>query len=163
MSETLRIIILRHPVGETGIPQLYKPWLYISIDDFFLNRDGVFKFDARKIQAARDWAYNKAVEAIRLGVKKILVDNTNTNIWEFQMYLDLARKHGGKATVWKAVEVAPSTKVTQHVATKLTTQFYTNYEPWKEELLCRIVEGKVQLGTPPIPSKVLEKEGIKTN
>ena len=164
--EPLRIIILRHPVGETGIPKLYKAWLCVSADDFFLDKDGIFKFDPRKIQAAHNWAYNKAVDAIGLGVRKILVDNTNTKIWEFEKYVQLAHKHGGKAAVWRVVEVAPTSKVTRDAA-ELTSRFYTNYEPWKGELLCRIVNGQVQLGTPeknvPVVSskRLVEESEIK--
>jgi predicted kinase len=61
-----------------------------SADDFFVTSEGVYHFDASLLPAAHAACINKVIEAFERGVS-VVVDNTNTQRWEFEPYLNLAR------------------------------------------------------------------------
>jgi NEDD4-binding protein 2 len=62
-----------------------------SADGFFIDsRTGKYVFDAKKLGQAHAWCKGQVYAAMKLGVDLILVDNTNTQKWEYQPYLDMA-------------------------------------------------------------------------
>jgi tRNA uridine 5-carbamoylmethylation protein Kti12 len=69
----------------------------LSSADFFFEAygDHVYRFDASKLKYAHAECINDfAGLVLDPSVDTIIVDNTNTQLWEFVKYLDYAHKHG---------------------------------------------------------------------
>lgn len=56
-----------------------------SADDFFETREG-YVFDPKKLGQAHAYCFNKAAKAMMRGIPLVIVDNTNTQVWEFYNY-----------------------------------------------------------------------------
>ena len=61
-----------------------------SADDYFVNEQGQYEFDGRKLPMAHQWCWGKFIDAIGEG-RNIIVDNTNTQPWEYENYIKLAK------------------------------------------------------------------------
>jgi NEDD4-binding protein 2 len=70
-----------------------------SADKFFINpSSGRYEFEPKKIGLAHAFCRGQVEAAIQLGTDLIIVDNTNTQKWEFKPYVDLAETHGYECT-----------------------------------------------------------------
>lgn len=58
----------------------------VSADDFFTHGDE-YKFDPKKIPQAHQSCFRKFIRMIDRGVSPIIVDNTNTQLWEMSPYI----------------------------------------------------------------------------
>lgn len=65
-----------------------------STDDFFVGADGVYRFDPARLAEAHAWNQARVAEDIKAGVEQVVVDNTNTCLWEMTPYVRLARAAG---------------------------------------------------------------------
>ena len=65
-----------------------------SADDFFIDKHGVYKFDATKLYAAHRQCQHKAATAMRQGIDLVIIDNTNTTDKEMRPYIDIAKENG---------------------------------------------------------------------
>ena len=61
----------------------------VSADHYF-EKSGVYRFDPSKLSQAHAECRDAFVEAMLMGHDLIIVDNTNTQVWEFEGYLKLA-------------------------------------------------------------------------
>lgn len=66
---------------------------YCSTDNFFMV-NGEYKFNPNKIKMAHEWNRDCARAAIGKSVPLVIVDNTNTQKWEYSNYVDMARAAG---------------------------------------------------------------------
>ena|SRR3990167_5952899 len=64
-----------------------------SADQYF-ERSGTYQFDPKLLSAAHNWCKNKTYNALSLGRELVVVDNTNTQKWEYQPYLEWAEEFG---------------------------------------------------------------------
>lgn len=64
-----------------------------SADDFFM-KSGRYCFEAKDLGRAHAWCLGKVAAAMEIGVRLIVLDNTNTQRWEYQPYLTLAAAEG---------------------------------------------------------------------
>lgn len=67
-------------------------------DDYFM-KDGEYKFDGRKIENAHQWNLDRTVNAMKSGIKNVVVPNTNTQSWEMSKYVKAAGEHGYRVKV----------------------------------------------------------------
>lgn len=65
-----------------------------SADNFFVTDDGEYKFDIRKIGEAHAWCMSEFLKALSMEMEYIVVDNTNTRVWEFENYAKAAEMMG---------------------------------------------------------------------
>ncbi|XP_017072335.2 uncharacterized protein LOC108108713 [Drosophila eugracilis] len=65
----------------------------LSSDDYFYTRRG-YDFDPTLIPAAHDWNQGRVREKAAIGWSPIIVDNTNTMVWEMQPYVQTAVRYG---------------------------------------------------------------------
>lgn len=78
-----------------------------STDDFFINEQGEYIFDPRKIGDAHNWNQERTQKALLAGISPIFIDNTNTQKWEAKPYVQMALKQNYKVeilepeTAWK--------------------------------------------------------------
>ena len=70
--------------------------IHIEADQYFVDADGNYNFDGRKIKYAHAWCLDKVQTNMTVGRDKIVVSNTFTQEWEFQPYLELAKEYGYK-------------------------------------------------------------------
>lgn len=71
--------------GENGV--------VLSTDDFFMV-DGQYKFAPKFLPAAHAWNQQNADLIMASKVETVVIDNTNTQLWEMRPYVELATKHG---------------------------------------------------------------------
>ncbi|XP_017102621.2 uncharacterized protein [Drosophila bipectinata] len=65
----------------------------LSTDDYFKNRRG-YEFNPTLLPAAHDWNKERVREKAVRGWSPIIVDNTNTMIWEMMPYVQIAVQNG---------------------------------------------------------------------
>lgn len=75
-----------------GMRALGKPAVVASADHHFVGDDGVYRFVPSQIGEAHKQCLRVATEAMRAGAHLVVVDNTNTQKWEFEAYLKLAEE-----------------------------------------------------------------------
>ena len=85
-KSTISEIILQHPSNRT--PEV------LSADDFFINPEGEYVFDATKLKEAHNYCQFRCSERMRQGIIRIVVANTFTEEWEMKPYFDLAMMYG---------------------------------------------------------------------
>ena len=61
-----------------------------SADDYFVNEQGQYEFVGHKVPMAHQWCWGKFIDGIGEG-RNIIVDNTNTQPWEYENYIKLAK------------------------------------------------------------------------
>jgi len=66
----------------------------VSADQYFMNEKGEYKFDPSKLGQAHAQSLDTAIKAMKDGAPLVIVDNTNTQRWEFQKYVDAANDLG---------------------------------------------------------------------
>jgi len=66
-----------------------------SADRFFIDpASGKYEFDHRKLGMAHAFCRGKVEAAIHLAADLVIVDNTNTQKWEYAPYVALAEENG---------------------------------------------------------------------
>jgi predicted kinase len=64
-----------------------------SADDFFMVK-GEYKFNPRMLGRAHEFSKDKARKALRGGIDLVVIDNTNTQAWEYEPYVTMAKDNG---------------------------------------------------------------------
>lgn len=73
---------------------------FFAADDYFVEQDGNYNFDARKLPAAHSWCQEQTENSMRNRLASTLVvHNTFTQRWEMEPYLRMAEEHGYMVTV----------------------------------------------------------------
>jgi len=94
-----------------------EAWIF-STDEFFM-RDGQYMFNPAALGHAHCWNQLRAIQAMIQGVEVVIIDNTNTQAWEAQPYVQAAIKLGYEveivepSTPW-AFDADELAKKTQH-------------------------------------------------
>jgi tRNA uridine 5-carbamoylmethylation protein Kti12 len=65
-----------------------------SADDYFIGSDGVYRFSPQKLKDAHLSCKEKFVDSLNNEVPFVVVDNTNTQKWEFENYMLIAKEYG---------------------------------------------------------------------
>jgi hypothetical protein len=96
-TETLRIVNDElEKIGEQQVSSLedmisHQLVAYCSADAYFMN-EGVYEYDFSKIGEAHDFCLRTFLDALNTEtIRLIIVDNTNTETWEYAPYTALAR------------------------------------------------------------------------
>ena len=64
-----------------------------SADHFFMDKHGTYNFDRFKLGEAHRWCYRKFLTALSQGHPLIVLDNTNTQLFQFYGYAQAAWAH----------------------------------------------------------------------
>ena len=75
-----------------------KDAVICSADNFFMV-DGHYKFDAKLLKKAHAQCFSEAQEAINKRVSLVIIDNTNTQKWEYKKYEELGIAAGYEVEV----------------------------------------------------------------
>lgn len=89
-----KVIILRGISGSgksTYCKTHFPDGLVVSADNFFIDEYGIYRFNPANLGAAHSTCFQQFVRGILNDeVKTVIVDNTNTTLWEFKNYVDFA-------------------------------------------------------------------------
>lgn len=103
----------------------------VSADHFFVDRDGFYNFDPKKLGEAHDDCLRRYLNALEESdpaarPEYLLVDNTNATIAEMAPYMALASVFGVEAEIWEvacAVDTAVERNI-HNVPEKVVEQIY---------------------------------------
>ena len=84
-KSTLAKIILQ--IRESDEPEV------LSADDFFINENGEYDFDSKKIKEAHNYCQFRCSERMRQQKSRIVVANTFTEEWEMKPYFEMAERY----------------------------------------------------------------------
>lgn len=65
----------------------------LSTDDYFI-QNRRYVFDPSKLQEAHEWNHRRAFQAMSRGLSPVIIDNTNTQMWEMKPYAMMATDYG---------------------------------------------------------------------
>lgn len=103
--ETRELIIIRGPSGSgksTLARKLQKSDAWIcEADDYFVGRNGEYKFDPSKLGAAHANCQERVQTRMLAGDEQIIVSNTSMRIQEVKPYLALALQYGYAVKVYR--------------------------------------------------------------
>jgi predicted kinase len=69
-------------------------------DQYFIDEEtGEYKFDPSKLSEAHKACREKVKDAMSLMVDCVIVSNTSTRLFEYQVYLDMAKQYGYKVNI----------------------------------------------------------------
>ncbi|GLV31901.1 hypothetical protein CBL_07661 [Carabus blaptoides fortunei] len=75
-----------------------------STDEYFL-RNGTYQFNPNMLGDAHEWNKRRVFEAMMLGMSPIVVDNTNTEMWEMKPYAGFAVQYGYAVEIMEPLTV----------------------------------------------------------
>lgn len=73
------------------------PSIIVSADDYYIGKDGVYRYIADEIGLAHKQCKDKFEYALDSGVPLVIVDNTNLRASDADFYFEMARKKGYSA------------------------------------------------------------------
>lgn len=79
--------------GKTTLAHLITNNVF-SADDFFYDLDGDYNFRPSQLRAAHESCRARTKGAMELGITKVAVANTFTQMWEMEPYFELAEDYG---------------------------------------------------------------------
>lgn len=136
----------------------------LSTDDYFRTRRG-YEFNPTLLPAAHDWNKERVSEKAARGWSPIIVDNTNTMIWEMMPYVQIAVQHGyilellEPQTSWCKSASKLAQKNTHQVPRESIQRMLERFERAKaEDLIQMLKETKYTVALPqlrqcpPLPS-----------
>lgn len=106
----------------------FKEAVVCSADSFFVQEDGSYAYDLEKLPQAHEECATFAQQAAEMGVRHIVIDNTNILRWEMGKYLKLANEYGYAVIVtepktpWKLEPVELAAKNTHGCTVEVVEQ-----------------------------------------
>lgn len=93
-----KLILLRGLPGSgkstlAGLLSLIDNVTSVEADDFFVDEDGVYRFDATKLWQAHNWCQKMTRVSIEMGYN-VIVSNTSTTEKEVAVYQQIAQEFG---------------------------------------------------------------------
>lgn len=97
MKKTLVILRGLPGSGKSSVVELLtaaNPEAVVCSADHFFEKDGEYNFDPKLLPEAHGACLQKAKDAMEAGTPLVIVDNTNTQRWEFAEYTKAALESG---------------------------------------------------------------------
>lgn len=111
----MKLVIMRGVSGSgksTKAQEIIKAFggksVCCSADHYFINKQGKYVFNPKKLGAAHGQCKARAKEAMGRGVPLVVLDNTNTQRWEFQPYIDMADEYGYEVEIIRVGDFDPA-------------------------------------------------------
>lgn len=95
MMPRYKMFIMRGPSG-SGKTHFAKTLggVRLSADDYFVDADGVYRWDRYRLAEAHDWNQQRALQAIAAREPTVVIDNTNLEAWQAHPYVKAATAAG---------------------------------------------------------------------
>ena len=108
--------------------------LIFCADDYFIGRDGVYRFDYTKLEANHDRCFRDFLRALKAGISPLVVDNVNARQWQYRRYVARALGCGYKVTIvtMEAPEFALAADRNHHGVPVSTIQKLAHF--WEPDL-----------------------------
>ena len=95
----MKLIILRGVSGSgksTFAKKMVKEQNAVSCstDEFFVDKNGYYEFNQRLLSEAHSWNRGRIYQAMKMNTDTIILDNTNTQKWEYGAYIEMAERFG---------------------------------------------------------------------
>lgn len=112
--------------------KLCGPLSVFSADDYFVDDNYEYHFDANKLNEAHEYCYNWVEKAMQENVPSIAAANTFTKLDYMHGYKKLAERYG-----YKTIEVTVKSdfKSIHNVPDAVIAKMYKEFEPSKEAVL----------------------------
>ncbi len=94
-----KLIIMRGMSGcgkSTKAAELHlahSPSIVLSTDEYWESKTVFGKPDVSQLNKAHGWNFRRMMYAVAQGYETIIIDNTNTTVWEFENYVHYAVLH----------------------------------------------------------------------
>lgn len=79
--------------GKSTLARILAPDANFAADDFFYDADGVYNFDPSKLGEAHNQCARNVKNALLAGTS-VAVANTFSRRWEYEPYINMAKKFG---------------------------------------------------------------------
>lgn len=92
-----QVVVMRGVSGSgksTYIGKHFPDAYVVSADHYFIGKSGEYVFDRNKLGAAHGQCKHKFLAALKKGTPLIVVDNTNTKLFEMKPYVKAAKEAG---------------------------------------------------------------------
>ena len=135
MTNNLVLYIVRGLPGagkSTLAEKLCGPLGVFSADDYFVDDNYEYHFDADKLNDAHEYCYNNVKKAMQENITPIAVANTFTKLNYMYVYKVLAQKYG-----YNVIEITVKSgfKSVHGVPDAVMEKMYKEFEPSKEAVL----------------------------
>lgn len=95
VEESINISINPEASIKLNSNYIKKEEAIFSTDDYFVRPDGEYDFNAKLLMQAHDWNYGRFFVALKKEqLPFVIVDNTNTQYWEMERYLEGVKNCG---------------------------------------------------------------------
>jgi len=138
------VVVLRGVPGSgksTYIKTNYPLASVCSADDFFLDKNGKYVWDPKKIDSAHSTCLRKFLHNLQSGLETVVVDNTNVRLWEIAPYVALAKAYGYEAKIIR-INIPAKTAANRNVhgvplatVNKMIKGFERALPWWNEEVI----------------------------
>jgi len=101
-EQNKRVVIVRGIPGagkSSYARNVFPGGLVVSADHFFMDADGNYRFDIKKLHKAHGQCLYRFARALEEGVGLVIVDNTNTRAREMRPYLNIANENGYSVSI----------------------------------------------------------------
>lgn len=88
--------------------------LIFCTDDYFIGRDGKYRFVHTMLDSYHDKCFNAFADAIKKGLSPLVVDNVNALQWQYRRYVSIARAYGYKVTIVTMEHPEPEVAATRN-------------------------------------------------
>ena len=92
-SKTLYIVRGLPGSGKSTLAKKLCPRDAYEADDWFVDHDGIYKFDPMQLGKAHRYCQIVVKNAMQSGADQIAVSNTFSQLWEMKPYQELARRY----------------------------------------------------------------------
>jgi tRNA uridine 5-carbamoylmethylation protein Kti12 len=136
-TKEVKLLILRGSTGsgKTTLAtetKAFKTWKITSADKFFINSDGKYVFDRKKLQDAHNVCFTETYNYLAKGFN-VIVDNTNRDPSEFSRYLKLANNEFLPKVVIKVYSMHFYYGSTKLIPPHVINRFFKEYVPFPGE------------------------------
>lgn len=100
--------------GKSTYTQRNHPDALVCSADHFFGHGEDYKFDPKKIGQAHEFCFKTFKTAVNAQTPSIVVDNTNTQKWEFERYVKYAQDNGYTVNVVR-LKVDPKVAAARNV------------------------------------------------
>jgi len=95
-AKKLQEVIWRFNSKVRNLIDWTKQCAIVSADNYFIRPDGLYDFNARVLRQAHEWCRKEVERMMENDVQVIILDNTNTQKWEYEKYAEIAKANGYK-------------------------------------------------------------------
>lgn len=123
--------------GKSTYIQNNFPNAVVASADLFFQKNGSYQFNKEELSKAHEYSFKIFELAILTEKPLIVVDNTNTQRWEFKKYYDTAVTAGYEVEVIRLLcDPAVAAKRNLHnVSEEIVYKMEARFQPWPDEIL----------------------------